>query len=285
MNRILSLALACAVVSLSSFAVAQEEKTPIRICTGAEDGVYYEIGTIFRKWSKNQPIEVIESSGSLDNIEKVIAGECDAFISQPDALNQAAATTPRIKKLFRPVGALHREYLHVLCNREAGHEDLSDLEGTEEKLNIGPPGSGSWTTWQNLVKEDSGYESIKTESDPNDLALSSVASGETACMLVASGLHSGSVDSADQNYGDSVTLVGANDKDFNDATSIDGKTLYSYSEIDGVYPNLNGGWGVDTLSWSAQVYASTEALDSKELSALAKTVASARGEIIGRWGK
>lgn len=257
----------------------------IKICTGNESGVYYDVGKTLQKWSKNIPIQVIESEGSLDNIELSTLGQCDAFIAQPDALNQAATERPSVKKIFRSVGTLHREYLQVLCGRESGYDDLGDLEGTTATLNIGPPGSGSWVTWQNLVKEDSGYESIKTVSDPNDLALSAVSGGDTDCMLVASGLNSGTMQSANSNYGDAITLVGANDKDFNDATSIDGKTLYTYAEIDGIYDNLNGSWGIDTISWNAQVYANTESMDSKKLSALASLVAKSRSEIIGKYGK
>lgn len=284
MNRLV-LAMSVATIGLLAFATPSLSSEPIRLCTGSEDGVYYEIGTILKRWSKNQPIEVIPTEGSVDNIERVIKGECDAFIAQPDALNYAAITTPRIKKLFRSVGSLHREYLHVVCGRDSGIDDLSDLEGTEKKLNLGPPNSGAWVTWQNLVKEDSGYETIKTESDPHDLALSSVSAGDIDCMLVASGLRSGPMLSADENYGDSLVLVGANDKDFNDAVSVDGKPLYTYSKIS-EYPNINNGWSSpSTISWNAQVYANTDTLDSKRLSQFAQTIAKTRGEIVGRWGK
>lgn len=287
MKKLYLLAMFAAYVAMPAYGVFASE-TPIRLCTGSESGVYFDAGSTIKRWAKNKlAIDVIETEGTIDNIERTRDGQCDAFIGQPDGLVQVAKQSPAIKKQIRQVGLLHREYLHVLCSKSSGYDDLSDLEGTTATLDIGAPGSGAWTTWQNIVAEDDGYSTIKTVSDGGVLALSSISSGDTDCMLSPSGLHSGLMNMADGDYADTVTLAGANDKDFNDAVGIDGKPLYTVKEIDSEYTNLQSSWGsdVDTISWQAGVYVNTDNLDKKQLETFIRITAQAASEIRGKYGK
>jgi len=271
-----------------STCAAAAERPQVRLCTGVENGVYDDAGKIIKRWAGQKlDVQLINTEGSIDNIEKAMGSECDAFIAQPDSLVQKAKDSPGIKQQIRSIGVLHREYVQVLCNKESGLDDLGDLEGTKHTLDIGAPGSGAWTTWQNFVAEDDGYSTVVVKSDGGELALAAVATGDTDCMLVTSGLHSGIMNMADANYSDTVAFVGANDKDFNDATTIDGKPLYSYIKIKDVYPNLQSGWfsSVSTLTWQAGVYVNTETMDRPTMSKFISIVSNAAGEIKGKYGK
>jgi TRAP-type uncharacterized transport system substrate-binding protein len=288
MKKFFSFALAA--IAMSTTALAAD--TEVKICTGNASGVYYEVGMTIASYAKGLTVNVIETEGTDDNIMSVAEGStnptsCNAMIGQPDGLVTAIAKKPYIKKSFRKVGVLHREYLHVLCNKDKGIEDLADLEGTKETLDVGAPGSGSWITWQNLVAEDDGYQTVQISTDGGELALAAVSSGEAACMLVASGLGSGIMQIADSTYYETVTLVGANDKDFNDAQDMDGKPLYTYAEIDSVYKNLQSSWGsdVETISWNASVYVDPTRFDKKVLNSFINAVGKAAVEVRSKRGK
>jgi uncharacterized protein len=266
--RILAAAAAAALLMFAGTAPAAQT---IRLCTGSESGVYYAAGDAIAKMA-GAKIDVVNvaSQGTIDNLDRVLdtAAEdpaaCDAMIGQPDGPVYLARQSPAKVKKLRHVAALHREYLHVLCNTASGVDDLSDLEDDPAKysLAIGEPGSGAWLIWQNIIAEDEDYGAVPVTNEGGVLALSSVSSGDTTCMLVPAGLRNGTVNEADATYGDTVRLVDADDGDFNDATDIKGDQLYTFGDIPkGTYPrSLQAGWfaSVKTISWSAAVFVNTD---------------------------
>lgn len=278
-----------------SFAAAFASVSPsmasddFRLCTGATSGVYFAAGQAIKKMSGNAlPITVVETEGTLDNITRTLDDQsCHAFIGQPDGPVYVARQSPAKAKLLRQVGSLHREYLHVLCSRESGVDDLGDIAGGKHSLAIGEPGSGAWLIWQNILAEDKSYESVPVTNEGGILALSAVATNTTTCMLQPAGLRNGTVNEADQLYGDQVVLADANDKDFNDATDINGKALYSYDyDIPGkAYPKSFNYWGgTETISWQAGVYVNTELVDNKTLAKLIQAVSRAATGIRAEYG-
>ena len=95
---------------------------------------------------------------------------------------------------------------------------------------------------------------------------------------------------ADADFGDQMTLAGANDRDFNDATTVDGKPLYKWQSIpSGTYPaNLQSGWftSEDTIAWQAGIYVNTEYFqdNQKALEELITAVAKAKPAIKNTFG-
>jgi TRAP-type uncharacterized transport system substrate-binding protein len=220
-------------------------------------------------------------------MDAVLAGECDAFIGQPDGPVYLKRTNPGAAAKIVPVMKLHREYLHVLCNKLSGVEDLKDLNETTP-VAIGAPGSGGWLIWQNFIAEDDSYESIPVTADGGIVALTSVASGQAACMTVPSGVPSSIVAEADASYGDEVWLVGGTDKDFNDAENIDGTPLYEWADIPtSNYPNTFDHYfgDIETVSWQAGLYVNKERLNGKSLEAFLRAATKARPMIISKFGK
>lgn len=270
----------------------------IRLCTGSESGNYYAAGeTIKRMAGTSLPIEVVETEGTIDNLTRVLdaavgdEGGCHAMIGQPDGpVYVARSSAGKVKKL-RQVGSLHREYLHVLCSRASGVDDLGDIAGGGYSLAIGEPGSGAWLIWQNILVEDDSYASVPVTNEGGILALSAVSSDSTTCMLVPAGVGNGTVREADATFGDTVLLADANDKDFNDATDIAGKPLYEYVDIpSGTYPQAlqTGFFGssVSTISWLAGVYVNTDKFpDQKQLAAFIQAVSRASVGIKAEFGK
>jgi TRAP transporter TAXI family solute receptor len=301
-TSIIALALAA---SVSMPALAAAEPMTINLCTGGEGRPYHQTGEFisgFLKDSKNVRVNVVTTDGTWDNIERTVktaataeavaSGEaCHAFIGQPDGpvlLKRKDATAANNLKM---IGQGPREFLHVLCSKESGVEDLSDIAGDNSKsVALGANGSGAWLIWQNFIAEDKSYAEVQVSDESGPIAMSSVAANSTTCALVPAAVVNATVAQADNDFGDSLAMVGANDKDFNDATTIDGKPLYRWQAIpSGSYPvNLQAGWftSVDTIAWQAGIYVNKQYFteNTKALEDLITAVAKAKPAIKNTFG-
>src|SRR5918993_2815886 len=106
-----------------------EAAESLRLCTGAPGKAYIKVG---QKLADLAPqltagaltIEVVPTTGSLDNLAKAMAGECDAFISQGDAIDFFTRELhPEAKDGFQIVGELYKELTLLLCRRDSGIDD------------------------------------------------------------------------------------------------------------------------------------------------------------------
>lgn len=294
-------ALSAVVMSSATYA---GEKLRVNLCTGGEGKPYHLTGEYiagFLKDSKNIDIHVVTSKGTWDNIERTVlepqtestvaSGEsCHAFIGQPDGAVLLKRKNPAAAAKLRIIGNGPREFLHVLCSKESGVDDLSDLAGDNSKsIALGANGSGAWLIWQNFISEDKSYAEVQVTNEEGAIGLSSVASNTTTCMLVPAAIGNATMLQADNDFGDQLTLAGANDKDFNDAVNIDGKPLYKWQEIpSGTYPANLQGWfsSKDTIAWQAGVYVNTDAFSNnqKALEELVTAVAKAKPAIKKAFG-
>jgi TRAP-type uncharacterized transport system substrate-binding protein len=286
-------AAAAALIAASGSSFASG-KMVVNLCTGSEGRPYHLTGEYIKQFvrdSKAMELRVINTKGTWDNIERtttvsmndatVASGEaCHAFIGQPDGAVILKRKNPAAASKLRIVGQGPREFLHVLCNKDSGVDDLSDLSGDNSKsVALGATGSGSWLIWQNFVSEDASYGEVQTTAEEGAIALASVASGDTTCVLVPAALGNATVAQADTDFGDSLALVGANDWDFNDAKNIDGKPLYTWQKIpSGTYPENLQGWfsGKETVAWMANIYVNTEYFSGNQKALEELIVASAK---------
>lgn len=297
---------AASVLMLSSVStMAFADVMTVNLCTGGEGKPYNLTGEYiagFLKDSKNIRVNVITTNGTWDNIERTLltpatteniadGTSCQAFIGQPDGPVLLKRKNPAAAANLKEIGKGPREFLHVLCSKESGVEDLSDIAGDNTKsVALGASGSGAWLIWQNFIAEDSSYGEVVVSDESGSIAMSSVASNSTTCALVPAAVVNPTVSEADVNFGDMILLVGANDKDFNDATTIDGKPLYKWQAIpSGSYPvNLQSGWftSVDTVAWQAAVYVNKQYFteNTKALEDLITAVAKAKPAIKNSFG-
>jgi uncharacterized protein len=268
------------------------EARDINLCTGSTSGVYYSVGQMIGTYVGNDlKINVVETAGTFDNMDRMLSGQCDAMIGQPDGPVYLKRTKPSdAAKISAPIMKFHAEYLHVLCSKESGVEDLSELESNPEKYTvaIGAPGSGAWLIWQNIIEQDDDYAKIPTKAESGITALASVASNETTCMIVPSGIPNGVVAEADANWGDQIVLVSADDKDFNDAEDVDGKALYKFVDLPtNKYTTTFGRYwsNPETIGWTAALYVNKSTLTGKDLENLIRAASRARSAITSTYGK
>lgn len=290
-------------LAFTNVASAQEMFT-INLCTGGEGKPYHQTGNLIQSLfpEKTARINVITTEGTWDNIERTVltantpenvasGAFCHAFIGQPDGAVQLKRENPAAADKLRIIGQGPREFLHVLCSKESEVEDLSDLAGDNTKsVALGKEGSGAWLIWQNFIAEDASYGEVVVSNESGALAMSSVATNTTTCMLVPAALGNATVNQADEEFGDSLVLVGTNDKDFNDAENIDGKPLYRWQELpSGTYPlNLQGWFSeADSIAWQAGIYVNKTAFagHDKELEAFISASAKAKPAIKRAYGE
>ena len=265
------------IASMFATAAMAEDKMTINLCTGGEGKPYFQTGDMIQSFmsnNKNATVRVIATDGTWDNIQRTVmtpmtpetlaSGEsCHAFVGQPDGAVLLKRKNPAAAAKLRVVGQGPLEFLHVLCGKESGVDDLSDIAGDNTKsVALGKDGSGAWLIWQNFIAEDKSYGEVVVSNESGALAMSSVAENTTTCMLVPAALGNATVNQADEEFGDSMLLAGANDKDFNDAVTVDGKPLYRWQAIpSGTYQKNLQGWfsSADTIAWQAGIYVNKEA--------------------------
>lgn len=160
-----------ALLLVPSLPVSSSATEPLAtIGTGSINGVYYSAGGAVAKmfnmkrqefggWMANKSTE-----GSLENIDKVLAGDIDFGISQANFLffawNGMRQADNQPKKDLRAVLGLYTEDLTLLAAVDAGINTPDDLKG--KRVNIGAPGSSDEQTTR-VVLERLGVDPAEIE--------------------------------------------------------------------------------------------------------------------------
>lgn len=294
-SKLLAAALAGAIIGLAVGANAQPVKPSFNLCTGGESGNYFFAGNVVRKHSTSVSVNVVETRGSIDNMERILAGQCDGAFVQTDALRVYGDKNPRIISSIERASVLYEEYVHLLCNRDAKLGRVTDLT-TKHTVAVGPDGSGSAVSWQSFVAADKKkYGAIPTDPRSGVRALNAVADGtQVQCMLFTSALKPSLVVNDAAPLSKRIVMVPADDRDFGDAKDQRGRRIYNYREIPAnLYGDLQpsaalfGTKAVDTVAVEAVFVVSTAWIDQYERSydSLLRAVIAARPEILKKVGQ
>ncbi|WFU52185.1 TAXI family TRAP transporter solute-binding subunit [Bradyrhizobium pachyrhizi] len=253
----LFLLIAAATLGLSAATSAQAGEK-FRLCTGNAKLNYYAAGQHLKRHAKD--VEVIESKGSLDNLDKVTAGECDGAFVQSDALLVYSQRNAKAISVLQRAGVLYQEQANLLCNRKAyTSARMVDLN-SNFTVAIGPDGSGANTTWAAFVAADKArYGKVRTSDLTGTLALSAVADGsEVQCALVITALNAPFLKNEAPKYAGGIVLVATDDRDMTkNAKDNRGNPVYTYGEIpSGTYKGIQpsgmfGSKSVDTIQLDA----------------------------------
>lgn len=258
---------------LVTMAKADAQTKPFRLCTGSSAGNYFRAAQHLKKTSTSVPIEVVESQGSMDNLDKMLEGKCDGAFVQSDALLVFADRNAQSISAIEPAGVLYDEHAHLLCNRSSGISRVVDLR-SNHTVAVGPDGSGARTTWEAFKLADKKlYAPVKIDTRSGVRALSAVASGDAVqCALWVGALGSAYMKGDASQHGDRIVLVGTDDRDMTkNAKDGRGQPVYSYGEIpSGTYPRIQPGgtlYGtkpVATIKLTARFVASLDWINKNE---------------------
>lgn len=123
-----------AITACVYFAVRQSLPKEIRIATAAHGGLYAQfaerLGTCITQRT-GRAVKIIESKGTIENRELLLARKADLAIMQGGAasMEKLAALAP-----------LYLEPMHVIARKGRGITSIRDLQG--KSVILGPPGSG-----------------------------------------------------------------------------------------------------------------------------------------------
>lgn len=212
--------------------------------SGSEAGNYYWVGSnLSTRLKGSVQVNVHQTSGSINNLDKLSDSSCDAAFVQNDALLVYTAKNPRLISQIERAGDLYKEYVHLLCNKEVKASRITELKA-DTTIAIGPLGSGSSVTWEGFVQADKKrYGTIPTSTLSGLRALNAVAEGNSVqCMIFTASPGSSFMVNDAQSRADKVKLVAADDRDFDNARDAKGKKLYTFQSINGrTYPKFLGG--------------------------------------------
>jgi len=243
---------------LIGFAAATAHADSLSLCTARADGNYYAAGEAIRARidSDRLQLELVETAGSVDNLNRLARGECDAAIVQLDAylVYQETNRSKRLQ-LARP-NYLYEEFVHLVCRRDTHIDSIEDLarDSAKNSILIGEAESGSAATWRSFTLLNPSYASLPTGAVGGMQALTEIQSSSgPACMIYVSGLHS-KFSTAVNAAGDSLQIVPVNDPSL-DAARFAGDRIYRFRDIPAdTYPGLAAGRDLETLTVGAALF-------------------------------
>lgn len=267
--------IASAIILMSATAFAQTPQN-IRFCSGPSGGNYefsaLEIAKNYNSSGKGK-IDVINTRGSIENLDKLRDNQCDIAIVQNDALRVYNKSSRNAQKVER-LGKLYNEYVHFICNRKSNITRITQLSPAIT-VAIGPQGSGSSVTWESFKQSDEKlYGPIPTVPFGGLKAVEKTAEGtEAQCMIFTSALRSSYVvNDIDAIHGKNLVLADADDSDFDNAKDAN-QSIYSREEIPSdTYKGLQKGRGtfgglgsVSTVAVSAIIVTSADFSENEQL--------------------
>lgn len=244
---------------------AQAEAVDLRLCTGSPGKTYIKVGERLAAMAPqftagNLAIEVIPSGGSIDNMTRALAGECDAFIAQGDALaffTREVDTSAAGR--FEIVGELYKELALLLCSRESGIDDLDEV-GTET-VAAGNMGTGSLATLLTLQRiEPDTYGGITIFPANGFEGAMAVVQGKAVCVFDVIAPQSDLVSTLAENEqtSDVLQISEVDNSDLADF-EIDGQTVYDFVTFDDeLYESLSSFGDPETLAISALLVLESE---------------------------
>lgn len=148
------------VLALLGFVVAYQFVDPappstLTFATGSKEGAYYAHAISYRDYLKQRGITVtiLESAGSLENVDSLISGKADvAFV-------QSGIADLQSRKLAS-LGSMYYEPLWVFVRSGLNIRSLNALKG--KSIAIGPQGSGSRVLALQLLQENGVDETTAT---------------------------------------------------------------------------------------------------------------------------
>lgn len=253
---------------------ASAEPTHVKFCTGPEGGNYDFTGIQVAQQARGSVhVDLVRTKGSMDNLDNIVSGACDAAIVQSDAhgvyLKQHPGTLLNIER----GRVLYPEYAHLVCNKSAG---LSKITGLHKGMTVlvGPNGGGSSVTWDSFrLADPKRYDEIATLPIGGKRGLGLVDDGKDAtCMLYVAGLAAGSMNEADAFAETSghLVLVPTDDSDVAKLHDPKGRTVYESSSIpSGTYPHAFQtrsmmGSSVGAISASAVIVANVAFIEAND---------------------
>jgi TRAP transporter TAXI family solute receptor len=162
-----------------ALAVSRLEPPPpkhFKIAAGSPGGAYFSFAERYREilTEEGYGLEVVQTSGSLDNLERLRRGEVDLALMQ-GGTGEASRVDGGEKAALQSLGSLFLEPLWIFHRAESPVVQLRDLKG--QRLAIGPAKSGVDALSQELL--------LRNGIDGTQSAFVPIGGQEAAAALLA----------------------------------------------------------------------------------------------------
>ncbi|WP_221358445.1 TAXI family TRAP transporter solute-binding subunit [Streptomyces beigongshangae] len=112
--------------------------------TGTQNGVYQRYGELLQDaLAEDMPrleVDLRQSEGSQENVERVATGKADFTIAAADAVDKYRTEGGRGADLLRGCARLYDDYVHVVVPRGSSVGSVAELKG--KRVGVGQAGSG-----------------------------------------------------------------------------------------------------------------------------------------------
>lgn len=251
----------------SAAAAARDAKPNFVIGTGSKDKVYNKAGNLLVKFlNPTVTAAAAITGGSVDNLDRLIAGTVDGAFVQNDVLRTYGDA--RALAVVVRTASVYKEYLHLLCNRASGITALSQLT-EKHTIAAGSPRSGTRQTWQTFVDANAKYAKVQVSTSDDVVALTSAADGtEVTCALIVAGMNAPVIAKDARGLADKIVLATIDDDKLTSLKDTKGRPVYEEATISAkAYPALAPrGWfsgkDIQTISVDAVFVTSQNWIDA-----------------------
>lgn len=212
------------VVATCTPAVAQTTNTVtsslpvVNYCSGGSGGNYEYSGRELSRQVRSQvDVQVINTRGSWDNLERIESGECDMGIVQSDALY--VWETEGNPFNFRVSKPMFTEYVHMICRRDLGVDSIQELD-ENASIYAGEIGSGANVSIRGMIAADeehggSEFTGFALRNEGGEAAAVFLADGDADCMIFTAAPGTTFMNTVER-FSDDLVMITVEDKDFND---------------------------------------------------------------------
>lgn len=127
---------------------------PLRISSGSITGVYFPISSAIAKMIQHRQgydVTVLQTAGSIDNIQRLLKGDTDLALTAADNLYSAYNQQPPFQnqsagKSLRVIASIYPELLHIIVHKKcllSKYRILLPGVLARCSLNLGPANSGT----------------------------------------------------------------------------------------------------------------------------------------------
>ena len=201
MKKIFSFILICSLFTICltgcSDSLSRKEYT---IATGNKTGVYYPIGEalsmIIKQEQPDVTLKVIETAGSLENIQLIKEGKVDMALIQNDiayyAANAEAMFSGKEKvESISGMATLFPEIIHFVVRKDSNINNINELTG--HKIAVGTQGSGTYYNAMQILSTAGVWESIEKIYQNSTSAMEELATGNIDGFVFTVGLPNESI--------------------------------------------------------------------------------------------
>lgn len=185
-RRTRGLAIAAALLLVLAACTSGFGGLELRIAAGTSSGVYYKLAqTLATAWQGGLGIDrpqVLETQGSPDNVDKVLAGQADVAFVAADV----AAAQYQAKSKFAALARIHDDYLHIVVRADSDIRSVSQLSG--HRIAIGSPQSGVEFIANWLLKTIGLRDSVSTSTRGLDQSVTALLNHEVDAFFWSGGL-------------------------------------------------------------------------------------------------